>query len=158
MKQGSTPDTSAPAPVSISTSDTTTDPSRKTLCQKLDLFSRSLLPPLIRAQNGDDDSIQFLSDKITFSDSLKKKAAAAKASPDRPDLSVNIKKVDQNSIAVDDVKKEARVMVEGELVSIPKGGSSPTITPTNWLLVIKLPGDSSDKFLLSEVLVTQPQT
>lgn len=128
----------APAPVGSS--------QRLDQLKQIETFTRSVLPAIIAAEHGDESSLTFLKDRVTYFSTLQQTCAAAKDS--RVESTAIIKKLDPTDISIDTVKNEARVNVIGNLIV---AGAS---TPTLWVVSVKInPSSAPQPFSVSQIIV-----
>lgn len=138
VSTGTAPTTPAPA---------ASDP-RTTQAKQIETFIRSVLPAIVAAENGDDSSLEFLKDKVTYFATLQQQCMAAKAN--HTEVTALIKKLDPGDISIDSVKNEARANVTGNLIS---GGTS---TPTLWVVSVKVnTGNSALPFSISQLIAAK---
>jgi hypothetical protein len=138
-----------PAPASTPPGPATSSPApnkREGEQSQIETFVRSVLPSIIAAEHGDASSLDFLKDKVTYFETLKKQCEAAK---DGPDTLATIKKLDPSDITIDTVKNEARVNVIGNLVS--EGSSLPTL----WVVSIKISPSAAQPYAISQILAAK---
>jgi hypothetical protein len=141
---GTTP-AAAPAPSAPAAAPGGT--AREGALKQIETFTRSVLPTIIATEHGDDSSLAYLKDKVTYFDTLQKQCLAAKGSGDAVAI---IKKLDPSDITIDTVKNEARVNVMGNLVF---GGAT---TPTLWVVSIKIaPANSVQPYAVSQILAAK---
>lgn len=143
---GATP-AAAPAPASSAPAVAPGGTAREGELKQIETFTRSVLPTIIATEHGDNSSLTYLKDKVTYFDTLQKQCLAAKGSGDAVAI---IKKLDPSDITIDTVKNEARVNVMGNLVS---GGAT---TPTLWVISIKItPSNTVQPFAISQILAAK---
>lgn len=149
---GTAPTTSSSSPTSAAPvpAATTAVPAgssqRLEQLKQIETFTRSVLPAIIAAEHGDESSLTFLKDRVTYFTTVQQACAAAKES--HVEATAVIKKLDPTDISIDTVKNEARVNVIGNLLS----GS--TSTPTLWVVSVKInPASAPQPFSVSQIIV-----
>jgi hypothetical protein len=147
---GSTPLPSSPSPTTAA--PTPVNAERTALVNQIELFTRSVLPAIISAENGDESVLPFLKDKISYADALKKQCEASKASGEVREVSTIIKKLELDDVSIDSVKKEAKINVLGQLVSSAK----PAPESTLWIVSLKMnPAGAPQPFTIIKVLAAK---
>ncbi len=140
---------SAPATSQTSTASApvTGDPQRSSQIKQVETFVRSVLPAILAAENGDDNSLEFIKDKVTYFETLQRTCSAAKAN--HVETTASIKKLDPSDISIDPVKNEARVNVIGNLIT------AGTSTPTLWVVNVKITSTAAQPFAISQIIASK---
>ncbi len=146
MNAPTTSSTSTPTAATPAALTPVGDAQRIEQLKQIETFTRSVLPAIIAAEHGDDSSLTFLKDRVTYFATLQQTCAAAKES--HVEATAIIKKLDPTDISIDSVKNEARVNVIGNLIA---AGAS---TPTLWVVSVKInPSSAPQPYAVSQIIV-----